>query len=269
MTPDRLGIGIGWRPEISLAVERLAPDFVEVIAENLDPRELPAAIRSLRARDVPVLPHAVSLSLGGGDKPDTATLTHLAELAHVLDAPLISDHVAFVRAGGLEAGHLLPVPRTHEAVAVLADNVRLAQAELPVPLAVENIAALLAWPDPELSEEKFLIELVERTGCYLILDVANLHANAHNTGTDPARFLDSLPLDRVAYVHIAGGVWRDGLYHDTHAHPVLPEVLELFAEVCARVAPPGVLLERDDNFPADNDLDAELGNLRHILDGTS
>jgi uncharacterized protein (UPF0276 family) len=57
---------------------------------------------------------------------------------------------------------------------------------------------------------------------------------------------------------VAGGVKRDGLYHDTHAHPTPPPVLEPVAEVCARREPPGVMLERDDAYPPEAELAAEL-----------
>jgi len=209
-----------------------------------------------------VLPHAVSLSLGGAEPLDTGRVQHLAEIARALDAPLVSDHVCFVRAGGLDSGHLMPVPRTKEALDVLVANVRLAQSIVDVPFALENIAAVLEWPDAELTEEQFLTELTERTGCRLIIDVANLYANARNIGTDPAKFLDGIPWERLAYVHMAGGIERDGVYHDTHAHPVLPEVLSLLTELRRRTDPPGVLLERDDDYPSDDELAAELAALR-------
>ncbi|GDY32953.1 DUF692 domain-containing protein [Gandjariella thermophila] len=264
-----LGVGIGWRPEIDLTVERLpGVDFVEVVAENLRADALPESVQLLRDRGLPVLPHAVTLSLGGAEPVDRHRVEHLARLAEVLDAPLVSDHACFVRAAGLEAGHLLPVPRTRDALDVLVANVRAAQAELPVPLAVENVAALLDWPEAELTEGAFLAELVERTGCRLLVDVANLYANAHNIGTDPAAFLDTVPLERVAYVHVAGGVWREGLYHDSHAHPVPGEVLDLLAALCDRARPPGVLLERDDDYPADAELAAELTAIRAAWEGT-
>lgn len=116
-------------------------------AESLPPdRPLPAGLEELRGRGVPVVPHGVRLSLGSAGEPDPGRVGHLAGLAERLGAPLVSEHVAFVRAGGLEAGHLLPVPRTREALHVLAANVSLAQAELPVPLALEHVAALLEWP---------------------------------------------------------------------------------------------------------------------------
>jgi uncharacterized protein (UPF0276 family) len=258
-------VGIGWRPEIDLTVERLPDaDFVEVVAETVRAGALPESIRVLRGRGVPVLPHAVSLSLGGAEPLDPDPVLRLAELAEAVAAPLVSDHVCFVRAGGLDAGHLLPLPRTRDALDVLVANVEQAQDRLPVPLALENVAALLDWPDSELTEEAFLAELVERTGCWLLLDVANLYANACNVGTEPQRFLDTVPLERVAYVHVAGGIDVEGLYHDTHAHPLRPQVLELLEQLCARRTPPGVLLERDDNYPSDAALAAELATIRAI-----
>jgi uncharacterized protein (UPF0276 family) len=262
--PD-LGVGIGWRPEIDISVARLpGVDWVEVVAENLHVPHLPESLLRLKERGLPVLPHAVSLSLGGAEPVDTRRVENLAELADELGAPVASDHVCFVRAGGLDAGHLIPVPRTNDALDVLVDNVKLAQSIIGVPFALENIAAVLEWPDPELTEARFLRELTERTGCLLIVDVANLYANARNLGTDPAEFLDGLPLEQLAYVHVAGGVERNGVYHDTHAHPVLPEVLDLLGELRRRTDPPGVLLERDDDYPTDTELAAELAAIRAV-----
>ncbi|MFF3014127.1 DUF692 domain-containing protein [Streptomyces sp. NPDC057939] len=264
----RLGVGIGWRPEIADAVERLPGlDWVEVVAENACPGHLHPGLLRLRERGVHVVPHGVSLGLGGADRPDAAKLAELAERAVALGAPLVTEHIAFVRTSSpaLEAGHLLPVPRTRDALAVLCENVRIAQDALPVPLALENIAALLSWPGEELTEGQFLTELVERTGVRLLIDVANLHTNRVNRGEDPAAVLDGIPLEALAYVHVAGGVERDGVWHDTHAHPVPPVVLDVLAQLRERVDPPGVLLERDDDFPPEAELAGELERIRAVV----
>ncbi|MER5929480.1 DUF692 domain-containing protein [Streptomyces sp. NPDC002054] len=264
----RLGVGIGWRPEIAEAVERLPGlDWVEVVAENLCPGHLPESLLRLRERGVTVVPHGVSLGLGGADRPDGRRLADLGERAVALGAPLVTEHIAFVRSSSpaLEAGHLLPVPRTRDALDVLCENVRIAQDALPVPLALENIAALVNWPGEELTEGRFLAELVERTGVRLLIDVANLHTNRVNRGEDPRAVLDALPAEALAYVHVAGGVERDGVWHDTHAHPVPAQVLDLLAELRERVDPPGVLLERDDDFPPEPELAAELTAIRATL----
>ena len=211
------------------------------------------------------MPHGVSLSLGGAEPLDRDRLRHLARLAESAGAPLVSEHIAFVRAGGLEAGHLLPLPRTKEAVELLVANVKEAQASLPVPLALENIAALFAWPHAEMDEAAFVAEILERTDALLLLDLANVYANARNLGQDPAEFLDRIPLECIAYVHVAGGADVHGVYHDTHAHDTPAAVLDLLAELCARIAVPGVLLERDDRFPADAKLYAELDSIAAVM----
>ncbi|WP_418959659.1 DUF692 domain-containing protein [Streptomyces tritici] len=262
-----LGIGIGWRPEIADAVEELpGVDWVEVVAENICAGHLPDSLTRLRARGVQVVPHGVSLGLGGADRPDPERLAALAAKAEALGSPLVTEHIAFVRAAGpsgaaLEAGHLLPVPRTWDSLDVLCENVRIAQDALPVPLALENIAALISWPGDELTEGQFLAELVERTGVRLLIDVANLHTNHVNRGEDPARALAELPLEALAYVHVAGGEERDGVWHDTHAHPVPRPVLDVLADLASRVSPPGVLLERDDDFPPAHELASELATI--------
>ncbi|TDC71174.1 DUF692 domain-containing protein, partial [Micromonospora sp. KC606] len=256
-----VGVGIGWRPEISGFVAELPGlRFVEVVAEAVHDI-VPPGLAGLRERGVTVVPHGVRLSLGGAAPVEPARVAHLARVAELVGAPLVSEHIAFVRAGGLEAGHLLPVPRSREAVAAVVANVRRAQAELPVPLALEPIAALFDWPDDELDEADFLTEILDATGAALLLDVANLHANARNRGGDPGALLDRLPLDRVAYVHVAGGAERDGYYHDTHTDPVPPEVLDLVGALCARRRPPALLLERDGRYPPAPQLRAELDAL--------
>lgn len=256
----RLGLGIGWRRGIALMIERRRDlGFIEVMVEDFDPgKPVPALIERLRERGVAAIVHGVSLNLGGAEPLDRRRLEAMDRLARKLEAPLVSEHIAFVRAGGIEAGHLLPVPRTREALDVVVRHVREAQAILPVPLALENIASLFDWPNPEMDEATFVSEILEQTGALLLLDIENVYANAINHNYDPVAFLDRLPLERIGYVHVGGGMERDGIYHDTHAHPVPPGVLALLSELARRVDVPGVMLERDDAFPSDAAMNEEL-----------
>ena len=255
-----LGLGVSWRPELAVAIDRYPGlGFVEVLVEDLDPNApLPEPLQRLRERGLPLIPHGVSLSLGSVAAPDPRRLQALADLARRTRAPLVSEHVAFVRAGGVESGHLFPLPRTEAMLDVLAENVATAQRALPVPLALENIAALVEWPESEWNETEFLSHLLERTGVGLLLDLSNLYANAFNSGSDPGAMLDRLPLERIAYVHVGGGCFRDGVYHDTHTDAVQPGVLDLLEKLCGRTEPAGVLLERDDHFRPLEEFHAEL-----------
>lgn len=237
--------------------------FCEVIAESLPAVGRAATVRvpdeleHLRGNGTIVVAHGVSLSLGGAEPVDERRVAHLAACADALGAPLASEHVAFVRASGIEAGHLLPVPRTDTALDALTTNITRTQEALDVPLAVENIAALFDWPDDRYTEAEFLAELVDRTGVYLLVDIANVYANARNRGRDPMAELFRLPAERVAYCHVAGGEEVAGRYHDTHRHPVPTEVLALVAEyVTDRPVP--LMLERDGDYPPAAELLDEL-----------
>jgi uncharacterized protein (UPF0276 family) len=239
-----------------------------VLAEDVSEQgELPASLALLRDRGVAIAVHSVSVSLGSADGLDERALHHLAAVCARLGATVASEHVCFVRAGGLESGHLLPLPFTAEARDVLVENLALAKRTLPVPLAVENVAALVEWPGAEWSEGRFLREVLERADCALLLDLSNLFANAKNFGGDPRQVLAELPLERVAYVHVAGGVQRGRHYFDTHAHPLPLEVLPLVKHVRERGCLAGLLLERDDRFPPADELEAELRALEEASRG--
>ena len=267
LAPPDLGVGIGWRPELAADLLR-APrvvDFVEVVAETCFAQA--AARREARALAEiwPVVPHGVKLSLGSADGIDLDKARRLGALARELRAPAISEHVALTRGGGREIGHLTPLPFTRDAISVLARNVAAARRVLPdVPFLLENVAWTFRWPEDAIPEADFYAEVVKATGCDLLLDVANLFANAKNAGVDPTAALLGYPLDRVAMVHVAGGELDDGFYLDTHAHPVPDAVFGLLGALLERTGALPVVLERDSRFPAFPEVREEVHRIRSV-----
>lgn len=254
------GIGLGWRrPLAQFILDRRSLGFVEVLAEDVPEKgALPGSLAALKDRGCSFAVHSVSVSLGSADGLDERALHHLAAVSERLGATVASEHVSFVRAGGRESGHLLPLPFNAAALEVLVENVREAQRVIPVPFAVENVATLVRWPDPECTEAEFLRRLVDATGCGFLLDLSNLYANALNFGGNAIAQLEALPLERVAYVHVAGGVQHGRLYHDTHAHPLPVETMALVRALRRNGCEAGIMLERDDRFPPIAELEAEL-----------
>ncbi len=262
MTKSMTAIGLGYRPELALYIERREDlGFVEILAEDYhSPSCVPDALKTLAQRGVEIIVHCTSLNLGGTEPVDLKMVKHIDALARYFESPFVSDHVAFVRAGGLESGHLLPVPRNQVALDLLTRNVAQAKEHLSVPLVLENIATTFEWPASmqQMDEADFLTELLRRTDCQFLLDVSNLFANSFNHKFDAVDYLKRLPLERLAYVHMAGGTFKQGLYHDTHCHPLREQSLDLLASLCQLVVPPRVMLERDDSFPPVAELTAEL-----------
>lgn len=260
-----LGVGLGFREPFrsELFMHRREVDFLEITAEHyLDASPRKERELELLAEHFRLIPHALNLSLGSAEGLDAAYLKKLARLVRRLDPPWWSEHISFTRAGGVEIGHLAPLPWTREALDVLCRNVSEVRRHIDAPLILENITYLLALPGGEMTEADFLAELVERTGCGLLLDITNLHTNALNHGYDVEEFLGRLPLEAIVQLHFVGGRWDDGVLIDSHSEPTPTEVWQLMERVleCAPVR--GVVLERDENFPPFAEILLELRRAR-------
>lgn len=263
---EHLGVGLGLRNELCAELEtaRGKVDFLEVISESCFRGAQPDRLRAL-CKQFPVVCHGINLSLGADEPMDPAYLSELYAVLAAYQPRWFSDHLAMTHVGGIDIGHLAPFSLTEETVATVAQKVRALQAEAGLLMLVENIAYYFETPGSALAEHEFLTRVLEQADCGLLLDLNNLVANARNQKYDPFAFLDCLPLDRVVQVHLAGGVWRSGLFVDTHAHPVGEDVWRLLEYVCRRAPIKGVLLERDANIPSLNELLTELDHARTIL----
>lgn len=258
----RLGVGLGYRPAIRHDIVRHVGelDFVEVIADHFFRN--PAALQALASLKTCV-PHSLALSVGSLVDPEY--LEKVARVAALARAPFFTDHLAFTRTGALEIGHLAPLPFTHEQLDLVVENVRKVRARVPLPFALENVTMAFYWPNSEMPEHEFLCEVVRRTGCHLLLDLENVRVNCANHDRASKDFLDKLPLERVAQVHVAGGVHGDGIHHDSHSAPVSEETWNLLEYLVDVAPPPAVLIERDQSFPPFEELVGELRRARRIL----
>jgi uncharacterized protein (UPF0276 family) len=270
--PDR--VGLGWRAELALGImahlEQI--DVLEVIADDLfsAPRRSIRAMQTL-ARERPIVLHGVSLGLASAEAVDEARLQKMARLVGQLEPELWSEHLAFVRAGGLEVGHLAAPPRNWATLEGTRRNTQRAAQRVGAPPALENVASLIEPPGSTLDEAEWVSHVLDETRGGLLLDLNNLRSNAENFGFDPVVFLDRIPLARVRVVHIAGGRWvraSDGASRllDDHRHDVPDPVYQLLTELARRAPQPlTVILERDGAYPAFEHLLAELTRARRAL----
>jgi uncharacterized protein len=272
---DKDRVGLGWRPELAAgifeALDRI--DILEVLGDNYleASRDHKKGLKAL-ARDVAVHVHSIDLGLAGSEHVDQARIDRLARLVHEIEPEAWSDHLAFVRAGDVEIGHLALPPRTEQSVAAAVRNIERAAAVIGSLPLMENIATLVEPPGSTLSEPDWINRIIRGSGCGLLLDVHNLYANAINFGFDPVAYLDEIPLDRVGAIHIAGGeviTSPDGTKQyllDDHLHDVDRPVYDLLSEIAARIERPlTVILERDGAYPPMPDIMEELDRARDAL----
>jgi hypothetical protein len=262
-----LGVGLGLRDELAPALlpHRERIDFLEIIGERFfEPTREARLQLAVLADRFPIVVHTIGLSLGSVAAPEDAYLDAVGRLVRETGAAWFGDHLCYTRAGGVDVGHLAPLPRTEEALDAVARNAALARERVGAPMLVENIAYVVD-PGGAMDDAEFVSRALERTGCGLLLDLTNLHANAVNHGYDPYAWLSRVPLDRVVQVHVTGGHWRDGLLVDSHSAATPDDVWTLLEWVAARASVRAVLLERDERIPPIGELLDELDRAREAL----
>lgn len=260
-------VGILWREHSARYIEQVAEvTCVEVMFEDLAGLdELPSSLKRLKDRGVEILVHGATLSLGGADRPDRRRLARMARVADLVEAPLVSEHVAFVRASELDSWHVLPLRRTQEVLEVFLENLAEAREFFDRPFALENVAHLFDWPDHEMDQGTFLREVLVQGDALLLLDVENLRIDEANLGIDATQVLDAIPLERLAYVHMAGGAESGGVAFDTHSQPIPPRTYQLLEELAARVDIPRVTIERDVQLTSTDELRTELDGINRAV----
>ncbi len=266
--------GITWHPSIAASVlaHRDRLDLIEVIPEGrfLESRRARRALRRL-ARAIPVSIHGVSLGLSSVTRVDAGRLDAFARLVGEVEPESWSEHLAFVRAGGIELGHLAAPSRTALTAEATAEQLELAVRYVGSYPCVENVATPVDPPGSDCSEVTWLQEVLDASPANLLLDLHNLYTNGKNLGFDSKAALMAIPAARIRAIHIAGGVdvqVSGGSVRrvDDHLHDVPDVVYDLLELVGEHVPTPiDVVLERDGVFPRFEQLLAQIDRARVAL----
>ena len=160
---------------------------------------------------------------------------------------------------------MLPIPFREDAVKHVAERIKQVQDFLGRRIAIENVSYYTPVA-AEMDEATFVSNVIEEADCNLLLDVNNVYVNSFNHNYDAKSFIEKLPLNRVAYIHMAGHTKvAPDLIIDTHGEAIIDPVYELFEWTLDKVKPVPVLLERDFNIPELAEMQFELNNLEAIM----
>ena len=256
-----LGYGLGLRPEHYEEIRAAWPqlDWFEVISENyMVPGGKPLAWLDEIREHYPMVMHGVSMSIGSMDPLNDDYLHELRALGDRIDAHWFSDHLCWTGVEHINLHDLLPLPYTEEALNHVVERVKRVQDAVGRPFLIENVSSYLTYCDSALTEWDFLTAVAERADCRILLDVNNIFVSSFNHSFDPRTYVDAIPPERVWQIHLAGHTNHGTHIVDTHDHPVVDKVWDLYAYTIERLGAVSTMIERDDHIPPFDDVLAEL-----------
>lgn len=262
-------IGVGYRSEVGTIIRASMPpiEALEITVDHCIRSSFDHRRKFRRLPELcPLFLHGVGLSLGTAQRPDSDYLADVKQWAQWLGVPWYSEHLAFTKIPGLDHAQLLPLPRTEDTLRIVCDNIQIVQDRVGLPLVLENISYYFDYVDSEVLEADFLVDVCNRTGAGILLDVENLRINSSNHGYDPVAFLAALPPRAVRVIHLAGGCDSHDLAIDTHDRQVSSSTLALLAEALRRHEPDVIIVERDQAFEGFVEVLADVVRARRIRD---
>lgn len=268
-------VGLGWRPELAphILSNLESIDALEIIADNYFSASK-KSIQSLQflARQIPISLHGVGMGLASSHPLEIRRAEKMASLVDKIQPEFWSEHLAFVRAGGFEIGHLAAPPRNQQTVDGTIHNITMAANIIGSLPHMENIATLIQPPGSSFTEPEWITQIIKKSNTPFLLDLHNLYANAKNFDHDPITLLQQLPFECVSTIHLSGGCWInevDGIGQrllDDHVHDVPTELFELLEWVAQNSTQNlTVIIERDGNFPIFSEMLAQMDLARAAL----
>ena len=237
--PDHPSIGFSYNGRDPALLERVLP-HVEVIEINPDDLTIPSIDGSTVrldpdvlahladvAGDARVVAHGVTLSIGTYEGMSDTYLHLLDELFTAVDVAWHSEHLAYTRAAGIVLGNFLDLPRTGEALDLIAGRIALIRARYGRPFLLENIARLLPDPGGDHSYAGFLDAVAAAGGGGVLLDVHNLQCDEANLGLDIDAALGAPDPTRIGEIHVSAGRWHGPYRMDLHVGLVEPTTVAL------------------------------------------
>ncbi len=252
------GTGIGLRlPHISETVATLPHvGWLEIHPENFLANPHATELLTELARHYPLSVHTVGISVGSVSGIDRTHLRRVCSLVDRVAPVFVSGHLAWSTHGGEYLNDLLPLPFNEEALDLIAAHIDEVQDALGRPYLIENPSSYVGFRTSTMSEAQFLTQLVTRTGCRLLCDVSNVYLSAHNMGYDSREYLDSLPADAIAELHLGGYTPEEDeakpgseVWIDTHAAAITDPVWDLYAYAIRRFGRRPTVIEWDNNIP--------------------
>jgi len=272
--PARAGIGL--RAQHYMDVIEQQPDigWFEVHSENYfgDGGKPHYYLEQIRA-NYPLSLHGVGLSIGACEPLNQKHLSDLKSLIQRYEPGLVSEHLSWGVADGRYLNDLLPLPYTVESLSHMVNRLNHVQDILQQSILIENVSSYLEFSHSTITEWDFLVELAQRSGCGILLDVNNIYVSAFNHSFDALEYLNAIPESTVREIHLAGHTRKmlenTEILIDSHNQHICDDVWKLYHEAVRLFPKCPVLIEWDSDVPTLDVLLSEAQKADNILRQTA
>lgn len=265
-------VGVSLKSQYYQLVLENAPSiaFFEIHAENymVDGGAHHRFLEAIAER-YPLSLHGVGMSLGSAEGISSEHIKRFRDLVERYDPALVSEHLAWSVEGGHYLNDLLPFPLNQESLDIVIDNVNTVQNALGRQILVENPSSYMAFNSSDIPEVEFLSKIAGATGCGLLFDVNNVFVSGRNMGWSPEEYIDSVDVDLIGEVHLAGHLVKDidgvELRIDDHGSAISDDVWSLYERLIKRSGSKATLIEWDNNVPDFDVLQGEANKAYSIM----
>jgi uncharacterized protein len=137
---------------------------------------------------------------------DEHAIGRARSLAELYRSPWVAEHFQCLHTedGTYNLNYVFPPLYTEDFLDRFVANANALKDRLDQPLVMENIPGFFDVTASTIPEAQWLRRFFDRTGVGFLLDLPHIWLEAHYHDTDPRKFLEDFPLDRVVELHVAG-----------------------------------------------------------------
>lgn len=183
------------------------------------------------AKEIPVIHHFSGIAPCDPDGPNLKKLFLQAKISEELEAHWCLEDIGIWSIGPYDIPYFVPPPFFPEVAELVAGRINKIIEKVNIPFLAEIPSCSFVVGKQSLGD--FFWHLVRNTNCKVVLDVSHVYSYSLATNKNHFEVLQTLPLDAVWEIHIAGGKINkrnENRYIDTHSDPVMPQVEELLKE---------------------------------------
>ena len=194
--------------------------------------------------------HSLNLSLASSTQLNYDYLFKLKKIVQRFKPLWFSDHLCFNIVGNKYIHDLLPFPFKKDILALICDKINIIRDTIGCDFLIENISSYVRFNNNDMDEAEFINEIVSITKCGILLDVNNLFVTSTNHNESITKYLNTIPMNKVTQIHMAGFTSKENFLIDTHSKSVDENVLQIYANIIKKHGYIPTCIEWDQNLPS-------------------